>query len=155
MEALEDPYNHVWIPIKDGDPRARYLFMRHYSARKNRSAVTAKIAGPGEYMCLITPDCNSLFLWRLFREIGQTEPRGLNCAVFRRERGNWLASEMILAAEELARARWPGETRYYTYINPQKVQSRNPGYCFIKAGWEKYRTTPKGLIELDKVTLQE
>ena len=140
---------HVWLQIKDGDGRARALFQRHYSARKSRGHDTIKFVGPGEYMCLITPDCQSLFVWRLFIEVGQTEPRGLNCSVFRREGGNWRASHMILAAETLAWERWPGE-RLYTYVSPKSVLSPNPGYCFKCAGWTVCRTTPKGLVELEK-----
>jgi hypothetical protein len=40
---------------------------------------------------------------------------------------------MILEAETFALERWPDETRLYTYVNAKKIQSSNPGYCFIKA----------------------
>ena len=150
QKPLERQGSRVWLTVRDGDLRALGLFLRHYSARSSRGPDVKKFVGPGEYMCLMTPDCRSLFVWRLFAEVGQPGPRGLNCAVFRREGGDWLASEMILAAEELARSRWPGEKRYYTYVNPRKVRSANPGYCFLKAGWRRCRTTPRGLVELEK-----
>ena len=149
-QALAPPDSHSWLAVKDGDPRARWLFGRHYSARRSRPTGTAKFVGPGEYICLITPDCGSMFVWRLFREVGQEQPRGVNCAVFRRENGSWLASDMILAAETHARARWPGENRLYTYVNPERVRSPNPGYCFKMAGWKQSRITPGGLLELEK-----
>ena len=143
--------SHIWMQIQDGDLRARGLFQRHYSARRSRSPDTAKFVGPGEYICLMTPDCGSMFVWRLFREVGQQQPRGINCAVFRREKGDWRASDMILAAEDLALDRWPEADRLYTYVNPKKVRSPNPGYCFQKAGWKRCRVTPGGLVELEKL----
>ena len=57
---------------------------------------------------------------------------------------------MILAAEELAWRRWPGE-RLYTYVAPWMVHSSNPGYCFQVAGWRKCRTTARELVELEKL----
>ena len=30
--------------------------------------------------------------------------------------------------------RWPG-ARFYTYVNPRRVRSVNPGFCFKAAGW--------------------
>ena len=143
--------SRVWIPIRDGDPRALRIFNSHYSATlfgKNRGDTT-RFVGPGHRIVLLTPDCRSLFVWRRFVEQGQEEPRGINCAVFHREPGPWLASRMILAAEHFARTRWPGE-RLYTYVAPWKVRSDNPGFCFKVAGWTYARTTPKGLLELEK-----
>jgi hypothetical protein len=40
----------------------------------------------------------------------------------------------------IAWQRWPGE-RLYTYVNPRKVKSENPGYCFKVAGWTTCGTT--------------
>ena len=141
---------HVWLPVRDADPRARRLFGRHYSARRGRPK-GGKFVGPGEYCCLLTPDCRSLFVWRLFCEVGHDRPRGVCCSVFRREGGDWRASGMILAAEEIARARWPGWERLYTYVDPRRVRSPNPGYCFKQAGWRQCRITPRGLVELEKM----
>ena len=150
IKALYQPEDEIWIAIKDGDPRAYSLYRRHYSHSlygRNRRE-TMMIAGPGEKTVLITPDCMSLFIWRKFIEHGQTEPRGINCAVFRREGGQWVASDMIIQAQERAWDRWPGE-RLYTYIAPWAIKSSNPGYCFKKAGWRQSRITPRGLLELE------
>ena len=106
--------------------------------------------GPGERIVLLTPDAGALFVWRRFVEPGQSEPRGTYCSVFRREWGCWPVSAMILAAEELAWRRWPGE-RLYTYVAPWMVRSSNPGYCFQVVGWRKCRTTARGLVELEKL----
>jgi len=84
-------------------------------------------------MVLLTPDARALFVWRKFISgDGQT---GVNCAVFRNE-GAGISSELIRDAMVLAWERWPG-ARLYTYVNPKRIQSSNPGYCFIKAGWNR------------------
>lgn len=70
-------------------------------------------------------------MWRKFRDdSGQT---GVNCSVFRNE-GPHLSSYLILEAEKFAQKRWPNE-RFYTYINADKINSENPGFCFKMAGW--------------------
>ena len=38
--------------------------------------------------------------------------------------------------DSLAWERWPGE-RLFTYVDPNKVRSFNPGYCFLRAGWDR------------------
>jgi hypothetical protein len=137
-----------WLSTKDGDSRARWLFDRHYSRRRYRDRRSQKLfVGPGEKMVLLTQQCNALFIWRKFKsDDGQV---GLNCAVFRNE-SQYQASLLILEAEALAQQRWPLETRYYTYVNPRAIQSRNPGYCFKCAGWRVCGKSKGGLVILEK-----
>lgn len=138
-----------WIGIKDGDARARALFHRHYSYRPYTDGRKPKLfVGPGEKMVLMTVNCNALFVWRKFKSAnGQ---KGVNCSIFRNE-SPILSSELILEAEQLARKRWPGE-RFYTYIDPRKVKSPNPGYCFKIAGWGVCgQTKANKLIILEKL----
>src|SRR5215472_11328555 len=119
-----------WIEVKDANDTARSIFRRHYSYRPYRDGRDpAHFVGPGEKMVLLTPDARALFVWRKFISgDGQT---GVNCAVFRNE-GAGISSELIRDAMVLAWERWPG-ARLYTYVNPKRIQSSNPGYCFIKA----------------------
>ena len=142
------PDNNPWIEITDGDPRATAIYSRHYSARPSRSRHDLRIAGPGQKMVLLTLKCDALLIWRKFRSLDRQE--GISCAVFRNESGR-LSSRLILHAEELARARWPDETRLYTYVNPRRVKGPHPGYCFKKAGWQLCGATGKGLLILEKV----
>ena len=137
----------TWVPIKDGDPAAWAVFQRHYSRRiGNRRGLWV---GPGNRMVLALNDYSAIWVWRRFLERGQSHPRGVLCAVFRREEQcTALASDLIESAMSLAWERWPGE-RLYTYVNPRAIQSTNPGYCFQVAGWRKCRQTSKGLIELE------
>lgn len=142
-----------WYAVPDGDDRARGIFNRHYSRHFYRDGRKPKLfVGPGEKMVLLTPSCDALFVWRKF--ISGDGQRGVSCAVFRNE-GTCLSSALILEAEKLAWSRWPGE-RLYTYVDPHKVKSRNPGYCFIKAGWHRVGTTKRHrLIIFEKLPEQK
>lgn len=119
-----------WVQVWDGNPTAAALYDRHYSRNRN-SIGDPRIAGPGEKMVLLTPDARALFVWRKF--ISKDQQDGVNCAIFRNE-GAGRSSDLIRAAMELGWQRWPG-ARFYTYVNPRRVRSTNPGCCFKAAGW--------------------
>lgn len=120
----------VWLQAWDGNATAAAIYDRHYS-RNPGSLGDPRIAGPGEKMVLLTPCARALFVWRKF--ISKDQQDGVNCAIFRNE-GAGRSSDLIRAAMDLAWARWPGE-RFYTYVNPRRVRSTNPGCCFKAAGW--------------------
>ena len=128
----------TWIQVKDGDPTGRALFQRHYSYRPYKDGRRPKLfVGPGEKMVLLTACARALFVWRRF--ISGDGQEGVNCAVFRNE-GAGLSSDLIREADALAWLRWP-EGRHFTYINARKVRGTNPGYCFLRAGWQRCGTT--------------
>lgn len=127
------PANGLWTEVYDANPTALALFTRHYSFRRNRNMSDPRFAGPGEKMLLLTADARALFVWRKF--ISKDNQQGVNCAVFRNESA-YLSSDLIVAAMILAWSRWPGQ-RLYTYVNPRKIRSSNPGCCFLKAGWRR------------------
>ena len=144
----------VWLPVKDGNDTGLELFRRHYSYRKSRDQYEMfnqarnrnmkLFVGPGEKLVLLTPDRRALFVWRKF--ISMDHQDGVNCAVFRNEGSSaGIASDLIRTADQIAWERWPGQ-RLYTYVDPDKVKSRNPGYCFIMAGWRKCGVTKSGLL---------
>ena len=136
-----------WVRIRDAHPTARSLFVRHYSYRPYRDGRRPlKFVGPGEYIALVTPEADALFVWRKF--ISGDGQQGVNCSVFRNE-SRFLSSELIIEASNIAWERWPGE-RLYTYVNPRKIQSTNPGYCFIMAGWRKC-----GVTKVNKLVILE
>jgi hypothetical protein len=149
-------FGPTWIPIKDGNPTGMSIFLRHYTARKNRKVF--KFIGPGDKEALITPDAKALFVWRKF--ISDAGEEGVNCAVFRNEGTEYgKSSELILLAECEAVRRW-GKTRLYTYVDPSKLGIRKrhsreycpwpPGRCFIEAGW-----SPCGWTKQHKVILEK
>ncbi len=137
-----------WVPVKDGNHTARAIFRRHYSHKPYADGRRPKlIVGPGEKLVLLSPDAKALFVWRKF-ESGDGQ-RGINCAVFRNE-GDELSSDLIREADAIAWERWPQERRHFTYVNPRKVRSSNPGYCFLMAGWRKC-----GVTKWNKLTIME
>jgi hypothetical protein len=145
----------VWVGATDGDLDAFRLMSRHYSfnayrdgRRENKSNPNRRLfVGPGGKIVLVTPDLRALFVWRKFIDASGQE--GVNCAVFRNE-SRALSSSLILEAEKFAWNRWPAD-RLYTYVSPKKIKSRNPGYCFICAGWRRCGTTKGGLVILEKL----
>ncbi len=136
-----------WIEVRDGDDTARAIFHRHYSFKRYKDGRRPKLfAGPGQKMVLLRPLADALFVWRKFIcGDGQT---GINCAVFRNE-GHELSSDLIREADALAEVRWPGE-RHFTYVNPRRLPGTNPGYCFIKAGWNRC-----GITKCNKLVILE
>lgn len=139
-------FGDIWVPVKDGNASCRALFERHYSRRRYKDGRKPLIfVGPGEKMVLLTPCARSMFVWRKF--ISRDDQKGVNCSVFRNE-GAGRSSDLIKAAMVLAWARWPGE-RLYTYVNPRKVRSINPGCCFLMAGWRRCGATKRGLLILE------
>lgn len=144
MTALLDL--ETWIPILDGDETARALFRQHYSARP--SSTSKLIIGPGQKLLLTTPCRRAIFAWRKYKsDDGQL---GVNCAIFRNA-GAGLSSELIREADRIADERWPGE-RHFTYVDPRRVASPNPGYCFLVAGWRRCGITKKRkLLILERV----
>lgn len=123
-----------WIEVRDGDDTGRSLFDRHYSRYRYKDGRKPKLfVGPGEKLVMLTPCARALWVWRKFRSAD--DQAGVNCAIFRNE-GAGLSSELVRAADYIADARWPGE-RHYTYVNPRRVRSTNPGFCFLAAGWRR------------------
>jgi len=137
----------VWTPVRDGNRSALALFSRHYSRYVYADGRDpSRFVGPGERIVLLTADASALLVWRKFRSMDAQV--GVNCSVFRNE-GTVRSSELLLAAMAIAWARWPGE-RLYTYVNPRRVASANPGYCFLCAGWRRCGTTKRrGLLVLE------
>jgi len=128
----------TWIEVRDGNLSGRSLFHRHYSYRPYADGRDpALFVGPGEKMVLLTPDARALFVWRKF--ISGDGQEGVNCAIFRNENAG-LSSDLIREAERFAWERWPG-MRLFTYVNPRRIRSTNPGYCFLMAGWRKCGVT--------------
>jgi len=123
---------------------------RHYSWNQYADGRRRKLfVGPGEKMVLVTADGLAVFVWRKFIDDCASAPLdAVNCAAFRNE-GPHRSSELILEAETEAWHRWPGK-QLYTYVNPARIRSSNPGCCFKQAGWRRTGTTKGGLHVLEK-----
>lgn len=137
----------LWYLTKDGDRSCLALYERHYSCYQYRDGRKRTLfAGPGEKIVLRTGDGDAMFVWRNFIDASGEE--GVNCAVFRNESPH-LSSELIQQADAIADFVWPGE-RHYTYVNQKAVRSRNPGFCFVAAGWRRCGRTKGGLLVLER-----
>lgn len=141
-----------WLAVKRTDERAFELYSRHYSFEKNapyRKADSTNVTGSGETMVLLSQCGRALFVWlrNVVRRLDGQE--GVNCAVFRNE-GAGLSSELIREADDLAWQRWPG-LRHFTYVDATRVRrKRDPGRCFIKAGWQPCGYSANGKLLLER-----
>ena len=139
-----------WIIAQDGEPELKALYDRHYSARQYKDGRRHILfIGPGEKLVLATPTRDALWVWRKFKDdSGQI---GINCAIFRNESGI-RSSDLIREADAIADLCWPSE-RHYTYVRAEAVASRNPGWCYICAGWKRCGYTKAGLHILERVII--
>lgn len=143
----------AWTPTKDGDPLGFAIFRRHYTFNRKRDQLSfwtegsdSLFVGPGEKLVLICGEL-ALFVWRRerYRLDDQT---GVNCAVFRNE-GAGLSSDLIRQADAAAWQRWPGE-RLFTFVDPKRTRhKRDPGRCFLRAGWKHAGWSKMGLRILE------
>jgi hypothetical protein len=144
-----------WWLTRDGDEACLLLYEKHYSAHRYQDGRTRKLfCGPGDKVVLRTESGDAFFAWRKFKDacIDQrtgAPQAGVNCAAFRNE-GAIQSSELVRQADAIADCLWP-DRRHYTYVDPKRVQSRNPGYCFLVAGWRRCGFTKGGLIVLERV----
>ncbi len=133
-----------FVIIRDGDPLALQIVDRHYSRVKIGAD---RFMGPGQRLIMIEPTGEWLFAWRKCKYRLDNQ-EGWECSVFRNE-SEYISSEIIRWAEEKL-LEDHGPTRVFTYVNPDKVKSPNPGYCFKKAGWKSCGKSKKGLLILEK-----
>lgn len=144
-----------WWLTRDGDRTCLALYEHHYSARRYADGRKRKLfVGPGEKIVLRSAAGECLFVWRKFKDdcidqrTGQRQT-GINCAAFINSSRNVLSSELIRQADAIADCCWP-DRRHYTYVNPKRVRSANPGFCFLMADWRRCGTTQGGLIVLER-----
>lgn len=138
-------FSEALIITNHFDPEMAILADRHYS---RRTVGARQFLYSGRKIVIRDARGDVLFGWMFpdedKRMDGQT---GYNCAIFRNESPR-SSSSIILECEAIAFARW-GPARMYTYVNPQKIRSVNPGYCFKKAGWTNVRN-PDGSLRVSK-----
>ena len=144
----------VWHQVKASDPLAREMRDRHYSTDRPGGKT---VGPPGRRIVLITEDRASLWITHW------PDPRlvldkidALRCTMFRREgRRRERASVLILAAMEFSEAHYgAAPAGWLTYVEPAKIKSQDPGYCFKMAGYEVDQSfVSKRLIRLRRPAL--
>lgn len=144
-----------WLPCSSFDPRIVDLYSRHYSSAFNGKGkadwLRSGIAGVGETMALLTVDCTAAYIWIRNRAERYDHQTGVNCTFFRNE-GDVLSSDLVREADDLAWQRWTDDLRHFTYVSAEHVRhKRDPGRCFLKAGWQRCGTSKGGLVILERL----
>jgi hypothetical protein len=126
------------VPTSHYDQECRILADRHYN---RQSPGAPQFAGNGPK--LVLRDAAGLVVWvwlneRQPRWDGQT---GYYCQTFRNESARQ-SSSIIIDAERHAIDKW-GPGRMFTYVDPGKIRSSNPGYCYLMAGWHPHGYSKK------------
>ncbi len=136
-----------WQITHRADKWARAIADRHYS-RVTPGAV--QFAPPGFALVLLTANHQALWVSSWQKETYAPYP-GWICSLFRRESGPGpLASELIRQAVAVTRWAWgnPPMQGMLTFIDPRKVRSVNPGWCFKMAGFQLAGRTQSGHVIL-------
>ena len=139
----------LWQMSHRADPRARELADRHY----NRQKVGApQFVPPGRCLVLFTetPAGSSFWVtsWPFAQYVKHAWAGAWVCSAFRNE-SPLRSSELIRAAVAATRAHFgaPPELGMVTFVNAKKVRpKRDPGWCFIKAGFSPCGRTKGGLL---------
>lgn len=143
----------VWQVRNRHDRAAIALANRHYSREVPNHR---QVGGPCFLLVLVTPCERAAWITqrhsertRAARVLADGYPAGTyRCALFRNE-GAGLSSSLILSAMELTERMWGrADQGWQTYVDTAKIASRNPGYCFKRAGWrpDGWRGTKLSLI---------
>lgn len=139
-----------WKLSHRADPIARAIADRHYNRQKIGSA---QFVPPGRCLVLVT-DANDAFWvtsWPYAQYVKHAWAGAWVCSAFRNE-GTILSSDLIREAVAATRFRWPNvpELGMVTFVNAGKVRrKRDPGRCFIRAGFE-----PCGMTKGDLLAFQ-
>ncbi len=127
-----------WLKTDKGDQDVRLLADAHYSRRKPGSK---QFCRNGQNLVFIAKD--GMAAWITFRPtpgkaIRADKLDAWECALFRNV-GPALSSSLIREAVLLTCSLW-GELPpdgLITYVKPEAVLSKLPGYCFKRAGWRR------------------
>ena len=137
----------IWRLSNRADPRALPLADRHYNRQKPG---TPQFVPPGSCLVLLTDSAEALWVtsWPLAEFTKHRWAGAWVNSLFRREAGP-LASEMIRDAVAATKAFYgdPPELGMVSFIDPEKThKKRDPGRCYIRAGFEYDGETEGGLV---------
>jgi hypothetical protein len=145
-----------WELSHRADPECLPVVDQHYSRQKPG---TPQFVPPGRCIVLKAMDRGEVKAvwvtgWPETRYVKHEWAGAWVNNVFAKVGGPWLASEMIRAA--VAVSRWiaagldnwgiPPALGLVSFVDASKVRSRNPGYCYLCAGFTRVGMTKGGLI---------
>lgn len=139
-----------WLLSWRADPVTREIADRHY----NRQAVgAAQFVPPGRCLVLRTEEGGAFWVtsWPFGEYVAHAWPGAWICSAFCNERPDlYLSSNLVRSALAVTRWHWPAPPEgLVTFVDPGKIRrKRDPGRCFLKAGFERVGTTHGGLPAL-------
>lgn len=139
-----------WRLSNRADPCGAALADRHYS---RRSPGTRQFVPPGRCVVLLTRAANALWVssWPYVQYTRHAWPGAWVCTLFRNESPHLLSSWLICEAMGVTRWKWgkPSREGMVTFVDPTQVRpKRDPGYCFLAAGFEYVGRTKTGKVAL-------
>jgi hypothetical protein len=135
-----------WHLSHRADPAARPLADRHYTRQRPGHP---QFVPPGRCLVLLTAGRSALWVtsWPFAEYVRHAWPGAWVCSCFRNE-STVLSSLLIREAVAATRSVWPvPDLGMITFVEAGKVRSKkDPGYCFLKAGFVPDGTTKGGLL---------
>lgn len=140
---------YIWRLSYRADPRGVALADRHYTRQRIGAG---QFVPPGRCVVLITPQADALWVtsWPLPEFVKHAWAGAWICSAFRNE-SPYLSSDMIREAVAITRGEFgePPALGMVTFVNPAKIRrKRDPGRCFLKAGFRSCGMTKGGLPAL-------
>jgi hypothetical protein len=139
----ESPWQLSWR----ADPATRAIADRHYNRQKIGAA---QFVPPGRCLVLKAADAAWITSWPLAEYVQHAWAGAWVNSLFRNE-GAGLSSDLIRWAVAHTRAHWPDvpPLGMVTFVDPGKVRrKRDPGRCYLRAGFEHAGWTQGGLRAL-------
>lgn len=147
LDLIPGPW---WRGVRRCDRRAVALADRHYS-RQTPGAVDA--LPPGRVLMLLGGDAEAV--WGVCENLDPAGARRWRVTLFRRE-GGPRASDQIREATAITADYW---RRHYgalpgvpltTEVDARRTRrKRDPGRCFVQAGWRRAGVSASGLVVLE------
>ena len=138
-----------WIKSHRADPDVLPLADRHYNRQKVGSP---QFAPPGRCLVLKTVGRDAFWItsWPYAEYVRHAWAGAWVCSAFRNESAH-LSSELIREAVSATLARYgrPPDLGMVTFVDTGKVRKkRDPGRCYLRAGFEVCGATKGGLLAL-------
>ena len=129
-----------WRQVSKCDPIAKAIAERHYTVIRIKSRPMGKEIGPpGQKIVLLT--LNNEAIWGSHRPapwagIKRSDGfEGATCFIYRKEKECAVPSSLLIReACAYTVSHW-GLSEFLTYVGIEHIESQNPGYCFIQAGF--------------------
>lgn len=140
-----------WHLSNRADPRAVAVADRHYNRQKVGSP---QFVPPGSCLVLLTEEAGALWVtsWPKGEYVRHAWPGAWVNSLFRNERRDlYLSSELIREAVAATCAFYgkPPKQGMITFVDRDEVSpKRDPGRCYLKAGFEVVGETVSGLVAL-------